>query len=254
MSYRINSTGRKRILREWLRLRIFEVTPGAPPSFTADIQLPPELGLDPQARVYVEPYVGSSSMRFDFGTVSRLVQPESCVLTDIDVGANILFRVKVVDESSEIGRILASADGINAERDSDGDDRKPLLPLRTSDLGEEVWRLSIDKDAGPVLILNNRIPEASERLTGDALMQGAIYPEVVRQLARYLYAENSGADNDAEWVSDWKSWFTEQIGRSIEDDELSDINAVSVLTDETIPEAFAAKRRYASLITAALIN
>jgi len=254
MSYRINSTGRKRILREWLRIRIFELSAGAAPSFTADIQLPAGLGLDPRGRVYVEPYVGSSSMRFDFGTVSRIVQPESCVLTDIDVGANILFRVKVVDESSEIGRILASADGVNAERDSDGDDRKPLLPLRTADLAEEVWRLSVDKDAGPVLILNNRIPEISERLMSDFLMQGAIYPEVVRQLARAVYGETVGVDDDAEWVGEWKNWFVEQIGRSIEDDELADVDAVTLLTDETIPDAFSTKRRYASLIAASLNN
>lgn len=254
MSYRINSTGRKRILREWLRLRIFKVDSGAPPSFTADIQFPSEFTLDPRARVYVEPYVGSSSMRFDFGTVSRLVHPEACVLTDIDVGANILFRVKVVDESSDVGRILASADGVNAERDSDGDDRKPLLPLRTEDLAEEVWRLSVDKDGGPVLILNNRIPEVSERLMSDALMQGVIYPEVVRQLARLVYAESFGADEEAEWLNEWKNWFAEQIGRSIEDDELSDVDSVVILTDVTIPEAFATKRRYASLITAALNN
>jgi len=128
------------------------------------------------------------------------------------------------------------------------------LPLRTADLAEEVWRLSVDKDAGPVLILNNRIPEISERLMSDFLMQGAIYPEVVRQLARAVYGETVGVDDDAEWVGEWKNWFVEQIGRSIEDDELADVDAVTLLTDETIPDAFSTKRRYASLIAASLNN
>src|SRR5689334_21105413 len=121
MSFRINSTGRKRILREDIRVTIVDPGNGLPPVFSADIKLAPELSLHPTARVYVEPYVGSSSMRFSFGTVAKMAPPENCVLSDVDAGASILFRVKIVDESNEVGRILAAANGVKPENDADGD-------------------------------------------------------------------------------------------------------------------------------------
>ena len=79
MSFRINSTGRKRIFREDIRIKIVDLGNGLPPVFSADIKLAPDLSLDPTARVYVEPYVGSSSMRFSFGTVAKMSPPAFAV-------------------------------------------------------------------------------------------------------------------------------------------------------------------------------
>ena len=251
MSFRINSTGRKRIFREDIRIKIVEPGSGLPPIFSADIKLSPELSLDPTARVYVEPYVGSSSMRFSFGTVAKVSPPESCVLSDIDAGANVLFRVKVVDESTEVGRILAAANGIRPESDADGDDRKPLLPLRTADLGDEIWRLEIDKDGGPTLTVNSRVPDLADRMRTDVLLQGAVYPEVVRQMVREAFADaNSDADDDDGWINDWKTWLADHVGREITEDEISDDEELAALANE-VAAAFAKKQRYATLVAAA---
>jgi len=249
MGFRINSTGRKRILREHVRIRLTDGGPGQPPTFAADIQLPPELKLDPAAKVYVEPYVKSSSMRFDFGTVAAMVHPHNCALADIDAGASVLFRVKVVDEQGEVGRILASANGIRPEDDSDGDDRRPLLPVRSEDIGEEIWQLEIDKDAGPTLIANSRIPDLVESLKQDVYLQGVIYPEVVRRLAREVYRNDAGYDDDDDWVKDWTAWCESQRGKSISNDEIEDADAVDALADE-IAAAFASKNRFASNLIA----
>jgi hypothetical protein len=251
MSFRINFTGRKRILREDIRIKVVDPGNGLPPAFSADIRLAPELSLDPTARVYVEPYVGSSSMRFSFGTVAKISPPESCVLSDIDAGASILFRVKVVDESTEVGRILAAANGIKPESDADGDDRKPLLPLRTVDLGDEIWRLEIDKDGGPTLTVNSRIADLADRMRTDAFLQGAVYPEIVRQMVRAAFAdEDSDAGDDDGWISDWRTWLVEQVGREITEDEVSDDEELAALANE-VAAAFAKKQRYATLVAAA---
>lgn len=247
MSYRINSTGRKRLLQEHLDIRLVNSGPGRAPSFIASVTIPPEMGLDRAARIYVEPYVKSSSMRFDFGTVGLPRVPDSCVLTDIDAGADVLFRVKVVDESNEVGRILAAANGVRPQGDGEGDDRKPLLPLRTLDIGEELWQLSVDKDAGATLIVNSRVAGLAERLPSDALLQGAIYPEVVRQLVRKVYFDLRGADDDdAGWMTDWKGWFAEQLGEPVDEEGISDIESVEAVADQ-IAEAFSRKQRFASL-------
>lgn len=253
MGFRINSTGRKRILREHIRIRLNDGGGGLPPTFTADIQLPPELQLDPSAKVYVEPYVKSSSMRFDFGTVGQITSPASCLLSDIDAGAAILFRVKVVDETDEVGCILASANGIRPEDDADGDDRRPLLPVDSADLGEEIWRLEIDRDAGPTLAVNNRIPDLVEALKRDPYLQGLIYPEVVRGMVRAVFRADNGFGEEEEWMEGWKDWCEEQLGREIGEGENDDIEAVESLADE-VASVFVKKNRFASVLIAARQN
>lgn len=250
MSYRINSTGRKRLLQEHLSIQLVNTGSGRVPGFVASVTIPAEMGLDPGARIYVEPYVKSSSMRFDFGTVGRPSVPDNCFLTDIDAGADVLFRVKVVDESKEVGRILASANGVRPEGDGDGADRKPLLPLRTLDIGEELWQLSVDKDAGASLIVNSRVPGLGDRLPVDAMLQGAIYPEVVRQLVRKVYFDLREADDEqAEWMAEWKGWFAEQLGAPIDEEGISDLESVEAVGDQVV-EAFSRKQRFASLAAA----
>lgn len=255
MGFRINSTGRKRILREHIRIRLSETDGQQPPSFTADIQLPVELRLDPSARIYVEPYVKSSSMRFDFGTVGKVSPPTDCVLSEIDAGAVVLFRVKVIDETDAVGRILASANGIRPENDADGGDRRPLLPVRAANLSEEIWRVDIDRDAGPTLVVNSRVPDLIEALKRDIYFQGAIYPEIVRRLAREVYRPDNEFEEDEEggWVKDWKGWFESQLGRSVSEDEVDDDEALGRLADD-IASSFATKSQFASNLIAARQN
>jgi hypothetical protein len=253
MSYRINSTGRKRLLRENVHIRLVEQARGLPPSFTAEVKLDSGLKLDPDARVYIEPYVKSSSMRFDFGTVAAIAHPESCVLSDIDAGASVLFRVKVVSSGTPAGKVLASADGIRPADDS-GTSRKSLLPLKKADIGQEVWRLEIDKDAGPVLTLNSRLPQVAERLRADPLLQGAIYPEVVRQLARRLLADGGESDEEeTEWISDWKSWMQDLLQREVEAAEELDDDSLTELADEVV-EAFARSNGFVAKAAAAIAD
>ncbi len=97
-------------------------------------------------------------MRFDFGTVAGLKAPPDTRLSELDADGSLLFRVKVVDETGVVGRILADASGVHARNtDDDGFNRKALLPLRTTDLGEVIWRLSYDSASGPVLDITNKI-------------------------------------------------------------------------------------------------
>lgn len=245
MGFRINSTGRKRILREHIQILLDDPKNGQPPSFTVQLELSPDLKLDPTAKVYVEPYVKSSSMRFDFGTVGSFTPPSNCLLSDIDVGAAILFRIKVVDETGEIGRILASANGIRPENDSDGDDRRPLLPVSAVNLGEEIWQLEVDTTSGPTLKVNSLIPDLIEALKRDPILQGLIYPEVVRRMAYEIFSYGNEYDETDEWVTDWKFWFNTQVGREIDESEFGNDDAVELIAEE-ITSSFAVRNKFAS--------
>jgi hypothetical protein len=244
MSRRFNYTDRKRLTRECFRIHLADGD-GGPPSFTADVTIPPELNLDPSARIYIEAYVGASAMRFCFGTVSAIAAPADCALTDIDANTPILFRVRVVDEKGSVGRILAAANGIRPESDQDGKNRKAILPLRGIDLGEELWRLELDKDAGPTLAVNNRVPDLADRIPVDAILMGAIYPEVVRQMTKQLFAKEAEFDESADWVRDWRSWLTQQLGREIHSEEYADMDSLDLLANDIV-RSFSDRNRFAS--------
>lgn len=244
MSRRFNYTNRKRIPRECFRIRLVENESG-PPTFFADISIPVDLGLDPNAKIYIEAYVGTSAMRFCFGTVAAISAPNECLLTDVDANTPILFRVRVVDEKGRVGRILAAANGIRPEGDHEGKNRKSLLPLRGIDLGEEIWRLDIDKDAGPTLAVNNRIPGLADRIPTDAVLIGTIYPEVVRQMVRHLFSPNAEYDESMEWVQDWRAWMIEQLGREIYSEECQDSESLESVASD-VARSFSERYRFAS--------
>lgn len=245
MSRRFNFTGRKKLMRTCIRIRMHEATANQVQSFTADVSISSDLQLTPQARVYVEAYVGTSTMRFDFGTVAAISHPPDCLLNDIDAGTPVLFRVKVVDETEYVGRLLASAHGIRPEGDDDGSNRKALLPLRVCDLGEVVWRLIVEPDAGPMLAVNSRIPGIKERLPTDTVLTAAIYPEVVRQMVGLVWGPDSSIEEDEDWLADWKTWLSEQLGREVTSDEIFDHDTLEALGDE-VAQNFASKHKFAS--------
>jgi len=146
--------------------------------------------LPSNARVYLEAYYRTSFMRFDCGTVATLAPPAGEPLSEIPGQGTLRFRVKVVDESGAHGRIIALADGLaeiknGPSPDQGGQHREPLLPVRSVDLGEEVWRLLVD-DPEPVLEVNDRIENAREMLRSDTRFSSLVFPEVVRRVLMEL--------------------------------------------------------------------
>jgi hypothetical protein len=117
-------------------------------------------------------------------------------------------------------------------------------------LGEEIWQLQIDRDVGPTLVVNSRVPDLIESMKRDVLFQAVIYPEVVRQLARDVFSPGGEFDEEAEWVEEWSAWFASQLGRDIDESEAEDPDAIESLANE-IATTFASRCRFASSLIAA---
>jgi hypothetical protein len=202
------------------------------------------LGLPAGARVYVEPYVKSSSMRFAFGTVGAILPPQDRSLPEIDDGVGVLFRVLVVDETDQVGRLLALADKIAPL----GDElqRDAVLPLETRDLGEAVWRLEADKGVQPKLLINNRYPGLKQRLLEDPLMMGAVLPLAVRDAIRVVRHED---DEALEWVKRWRQFVEDvagaEIAERIFDEGEDDGDEMDEVIDDVCRQ-LVEKRRYLS--------
>jgi hypothetical protein len=244
---RLNSTGRKRITRDRVTI---ELTPPLDtfsfPSATADIDLS-ELDLDPTARIALEAYFRSSSMRFPCGTVASIAIPSRLVFTDIDRGGAIQFRLLVI-ASDGSGRILASAEGLKPLQKSETPDRQPLLPLRETDLGEELWRVDLDDRNGPWLVINSRVPGLAAKLRSDLLIQGLILPHALREVLRHLPSEGEDED-DHDWGDDWRK-FLEQLDVATEPEDSTDEESLHQWVEDAV-DRFSRLKRFAELVRGA---
>ncbi|MFB3893948.1 MAG: hypothetical protein ACE15C_18215 [Phycisphaerae bacterium] len=156
---RINSTGRKKILREDARVTVHPDGEGAL-TFDAALNLG-EYELPADANVFVEAYRQTSFMRFPYGTVSAPHPPadDPRRLTEFAGREGLHFRVKVTATEDRAGVLLAEADRIPiSEEEEQPDNRIPLLQVIQDDLEAETWRVDDLKGAsGPVLAINRRV-------------------------------------------------------------------------------------------------
>ncbi len=219
---RFNSTGRQRITRDRVSLvleqpaEIFDA-----PSATATVNLA-DLELPPDAIVTLEAYYRSSAMRFPCGTVEGLVVPERMRLTEIDRGGAVKFRL-LVTAPDQSGKILASADGLRPAKQDDSTDKQPLLPVRETDLGTELWNVDVDIRTGPTLLINNRVPGLMTRVRSSPLLQGAILPHALRIILQSLTAAGEEEGDDL-WGDDWRKFLT-QMGVPVEPDDPEDTDS-----------------------------
>lgn len=243
MKKRINSTGRRKLESEQIDIRINSEEGTKPVSFNANLDFSSTSDLDPKAKVYIEPYVRTSSMRFDFGTVDSVKAPADTRLSELDADGSLLFRVKVVDETGVVGRILAGASGVHARNtDDNGFNRKSLLPLRTTDLGESIWRLSYNSASGPVLDITNKIAGFSSKIQNEPLLRGAIYPQAFREVLRKLIDEPP--DSELRWAQDWYAFINALTGHDLLEDEPDDDESEGVIAD--IVNAFCTAHQFAT--------
>ena len=192
---------------------------GEPKNFTADFAGLTELKLPETAQISVEPYFGHSSMRFDFGTVGKVIVPADTSLDEIDKGGEINFRVKVIDDgkAGHLGRLLAAGDRMAASPPSDvGEGEIPLLPVKPEWLGERIWDVSVADGVRPYLLINSRIPGLAGRIQDDPLLRGSILIEAFRKILSAMLASDSS--DEAAWVEDWKKFLNTRLGITYPED------------------------------------
>ncbi len=157
------------------------------------------------------------------------------------------FASRWSTNSTSLGRILAASHAIRPfdERLAD-DQHRAILPVETKDLGEVVWRLDMSGSDRPTLLISHRIPSLLEKIRTDPFVQGAIVPHAVRQiLVSILDPDRGEVTDDAEWVQDWKTWASDILGRSVEEDIGADI--VEQRVDDIVAR-FAEKSRFVSRV------
>jgi hypothetical protein len=238
---RFNSTGRIRITRSKIDIAL-EQAPDLNVIPTARASLRLEgLEVPGDAIVAIEAYYRTSSMRFACGTVSNLNVPERMVLSDIDKGGAVRFRVLVI-ASDGTGRILAAADGLRPSTPGDGADRQALLPMRETDIGNELWKIEVDYRTGPVLLVNNRVSGLAAQIRTIPLLQGLILPHAFRAILQNLNPSGESDDDDL-WGDNWRRFLTD-LGVATEAEDPNDADSVYEWI-ETAVRAFSDLKEFA---------
>jgi hypothetical protein len=150
----------------------------------------------------------SSSMRFHCGTVGAINIPSQMQLMEIDRGGAIQFRLLVI-ASDGSGRVLASAEGLKPLQEAKSPERQPLLRLRETDIGDQLWRVDLDDRNGPWLVINSRVPGLASQLRSSVLVQGLILPHALRVVLNGMPSEGV-EEEDEDWGNDWRK-FLEQL-------------------------------------------
>ena len=202
MIKRVNSTGRRRVPRERIMIEVFD---GDPRTFDATIDLS---GFDApeDAQVVLEATCAGSSTipRFDWGSVGNLRPAANRQLTGL-AGRNVFFSLKIIDRTGDAGKILGLAEVIRpvkgGEKTATG--RRGILPIESSDLGHEPWRLEF-RSEDVYLLVNEKIPDLKDRVRNDPQVYSLIYPPVIRAILARAMDEPVDDDDAADhWATLW---------------------------------------------------
>ncbi len=196
MQRTINHTGRHKIGVQELQISI---RGESPPVFDVDFSLNREK-LPDDASVYIEAYQRNTLQRFDFGLVGKINKPQDRSLNKIDLSSPVLFRIRIVDETSRIGRLIASAEGLKPQSDSDDEQRSSLLVVRARPLGQQTWKVDFDTAGKPELCINNRIPDPIGQLKNNPEFQSLILPGAFRQILMFLLWNDDENTVTEEWL------------------------------------------------------
>jgi hypothetical protein len=238
---RFNSTGRRRIPRSHIEIKLQEpLDSGSFPVASAKIDLA-GLNLTESSTVEIEAYFRSSSMRFPCGTVGSIAIPPAMELSEIDRGGAVRFRLLIID-ADQSGRIVAAADGLRPAHERDSPDRQPLLPLRETDLGDQLWKVDVDYRTGPTLLINGSIPGLVSRLREQPLLQGLVFPHALRMILAELGRGHEEEEDDI-WRKDWRT-FLQALDVPIEPDDPDDQESLEDWIERAV-DVFSAQKDFA---------
>jgi len=234
MKRTINHTGRRKLERREVNVRL-EERPNQVPTFNVDFFLETK-NLPSDAVIVIEAYNRNTLQRFSFGTVGKIEKPDSRILDKVDPTGAPLFRVRIIDETEKVGRLIASVEGLKPESDETEDQRSSIITLACRPLGSQTWIVNIPADAKPELVINNSIPDAMHQLKNNPLFQSLILPSAFRQvLMHYLW---EGEFDEGTVQDQWLHFAKHLAGEKPHTEDVSELMTWADMVVERFSERF----------------
>lgn len=215
MQRRFNYTDRVRILQADTRFSLKQNNGRW--NFDAALNLA-DYDLPAESLVFVEAYRQTVWMRWAWGTVGEQRVPANRDLTEFDSTEDILFRVRVTSPGSPDephGLLLAEADRIRLRGPEDSEEKRDtIFPVVPAELGDELWKVSIDSDQRPRLLVNLHAAGNYKQFTLHPAFIALVYPAAMREvLWRIVYVDgHRDYDDSASDYSRWVRFAVEVLG------------------------------------------
>ncbi len=240
-SRRIHFTGRRRIAAGDVTINLRNEA--IPLAFSIPHLSLQRYKLPPEALVRVEAHHHTIYMPFELGTVADLIIPENLVLTEFDSPDGLRFRLKVTSVTEPTtGQLLAEGSGISPIWVDGGEES--LLPVQPADLGQEVFRLSLEDK--PVLLINENITQWREVARSEYFVS-LVYPMVLRSLlTELLHTDIPDLDDSEDWRSLWLRFAENLPGVAGLPDHYDDDDIIGEWVEEAVSAFCRSQRLYDS--------
>lgn len=212
MIRKYNYTGRRKIPKK--RIVVRKHSNANNHYFSANIDID-DLAFPPSAKVYVEAVFKTNNLRFDFGNVGNIQYPSDTLLDELPNIDDVLFHLKVVDETETQGKILGISKNIHPETEASEGRKDSLLPVKFQDIGSQVWKIDFDNGvAGPVLVLNieRKIPGIKSKISSDPFFISLIYPTAIRFVFSVMIKDNRLDKSADDWTGNWLIFAEDVLG------------------------------------------
>ncbi|NDJ61101.1 MAG: hypothetical protein GYB67_08245 [Chloroflexi bacterium] len=210
MKRTFNYTQRAKITQRSVRVRLYAAQDGAQ-IFDADLDFSGHKTLPAGTQIYLEAYYRSAMMRFTVGTYDP-ERPTYALrgqrLDDLQ-DPIVNFRVKLVDVSERIGRLVGVIERVQVfNEDNKQIERIGLLPVNFGGvLGHQVWKVEVDPDDGPLLHINEalNVDDGALRqfVANDPAFVTLVFPEALRRILEALLADDYDLTDEDSWQYKW---------------------------------------------------
>ncbi len=211
---RFNYTGRKKILREDIKIRL-QSNIDEIPKIDVAIDLG-DYGFPPTSDVFLEPQRKTRFMRLHLGRIASTVRKNGITLNEFDDADDLDFRVKIVDENA--GLLFGIAENIKPYNKDDkvDDNQESILPVSSTDLSMHgvLWRIDIDGEKATLQV--ERELGSRDQVVRSQLFRGFILPAAMRQiLSRVVSNDWDKTLADPEELATRWLLFAKQMGAGV---------------------------------------
>lgn len=203
MRRRIRLTGRRQLSKSAVKVSLSEL--GGDPLVVVTITHPDAFRpFPPDARVSLRLVENKGVEIVDLGTVGKLHTSRKLQSRELTAPS---CQLRIADPGHKAkGLLLASTDTWTLRGDDEKNDEKSrgILQFLPAETAPQSWKLQINDNDYPLVLVDNRIPNAGLWARNDPTFVGTALPAVVRQIFDEIL--RGEFDEDTPWVVSWMQW------------------------------------------------
>ncbi|MBO9518474.1 MAG: hypothetical protein J7493_10430 [Porphyrobacter sp.] len=203
MRRRIRLTGRRQLSKSAVRISLSEL--GGDPLVVVTISRPEAFeSFPPDSRVTLRLVENKNVEIVDLGTVSKLHSSKKLQSKSM-TAPTCQLRVADVGHKAK-GLLLASTDSWTLKGDDadENENSKGILQFLPADTDPQSWKLTINENDYPLVLVDKRIPNAGLWARNDPVFKGTVLPTIIRQIFDEILRDEYSADTP--WVVHWMQW------------------------------------------------